>query len=299
MTVYFPPAFDINYYRKSYPELNAMPDEVVKEHYRRYAEERGHTTCIYDRSEYLRAMVNKLIKENPVKVLEIGPYDNPSCIGENVKYFDIYDAETLKALAEKSDRPFKNTPDKIHYVEPNGDLSIVNEKFDMVFSSHCIEHQPDLIRHLKNVENILDEGGLYVLVIPDKRYCFDHFRNGTTLFEVIDATVENRTLHSFKNVGEYTCLHTHNNSFLHWLGEHGENKLDSKKFLKSVDDYSRSIADGEYIDVHAWSFTPKIFGDIIKNLNLLGIINLEVHRLCNTVWGRFEFVAVLRKNFKR
>jgi len=299
MKVDFPPAFDINYYRKSYPELNGMPDEVVTEHYRRYAEERGLSVCFYDKAEFMRAFISDFIKENPVKVLEIGPYDNPACIGDNVKYFDVHDSETLKVLAEKEKRPFKNTPEKIHYVEPNGDLSIVKEKFDIVFSSHCIEHQPDLIRHLQNVENLLNEGGLYVLVIPDKRYCFDHFRNGSTLFEVIGAAVENRTIHNFKSVSEYNCLHTHNNSVLHWLGEHGTGTFSSEKFASAIDSYEKSINEGRYLDVHAWCFTPKIFGDIIEDLNSLGMINLKIYRLCHTVWGRFEFSAVLKKNSVR
>lgn len=241
MTVYFPPAFDINYYRNSYPELNGKSDEIVTEHYRRYAEERGHTACLYDRSEYLRAMINKLIKENPVKVLEIGPYDNPSLFGETVKYFDIYDSETLKALAEKNNRPVKKTLDKIHYVESNGDLSIVNEKFDIVFSSHCIEHQPNLLKHLQNVEDILVEGGVYVLVIPDKRYCLDHFRKGTTIFEVLDAAVENRSLHTFKNVSENLYGYTHNNPILHWLDEHGSIKFGVKEFTNALNNYKKVL----------------------------------------------------------
>ena len=299
MRIYFPPAFDINYYRNSYPELNGKSDEIVKEHYRRYAEERGYTVCPYDRSEYLRVMVNKLIKENPVKVLEIGPYDNPSLVGENVKYFDIYDSETLKELAEKTNRPVKKTPAKIHYVEPNGDLSIVNEKFDMVFSSHCIEHQPNLLKHLKNVEKILVEGGLYVLVIPDKRYCLAHFRNDTNLFDVLDAAVENRTLHTFKSVSENRYGFAHNNPILHWLGEHGSIKFGVKEFTGALNDYKKSVVDGEYIDTHAWCFTPKNFGEIITGLNELGMIHLEVDRLCHTIWGRLEFIAILRKNSER
>ncbi len=48
---------------------------------------------------------------------------------------------------------------KIEYLSPTGDLTIVNRRFHAVLSSHCIEHQPDLIRHLQHVAALLDPGG--------------------------------------------------------------------------------------------------------------------------------------------
>ena len=244
MSIDFPPTFDIKYYKNCYPELNGLPDEVVTEHYNRYAEEQGRTTCIYDRSEYLKVLLNEILAENPLKVLEIGPYDNPTCIGKNVKYFDVHDAATLAANALKAKRPFKNTPEKIHYVEPNGDLQIVDEKFDIVFSSHCIEHQPDLVKHLQNVENILNDEGLYILVIPDKRYCFDHYRNETPVFEVVAAHVNATQIHTFKNLAEATCLRTHNNSILHWLGVHGDISINAQNFVNAINNYEKSVNGG-------------------------------------------------------
>lgn len=47
-------------------------------------------------------------------------------------------------------------PDTIHYVEPNGDLSVVNKRFDAVFSSHMIEHAADLAAHLKQIRQHSD-----------------------------------------------------------------------------------------------------------------------------------------------
>ncbi|MBQ7628723.1 MAG: methyltransferase domain-containing protein [Selenomonadaceae bacterium] len=295
MNIDFPPAFDIDYYKNQYPELNGHSNEVVAEHARRYAEEQGHSTCIYDRSEYLKALLAHIINQTHAKVLEIGPFDNPFCVGESVKYFDIFDAETLKESAAKANRPFKNTPKKIHYVDPNGDISIIDEKFDIVFSSHCIEHQPDLVAHLNNVANILNDGGFYVLVIPDKRYCFDHFRQETALFEVLDASVNKRTLHSFKSLAESGYFLTHNNSVLHWIGQHGTLDVAQESFAKTQKKYEESVKGGGYVNAHAWCFTPRNFGSIINDLKKFNLINLELHRLCHTIWGRFEFCAVLKK----
>src|SRR4249919_1725326 len=108
-------------------------------------------------------------------VLEIGPFDRPWLSGSNVRYFDVLPQEQLRTrAATEFGRIPKNCP-HIHYVSPTGDLSIVDAEFGAVFSSHCIEHQPDVIRHLREVERLLRPGGLYYLIVPDKRFCFDHF----------------------------------------------------------------------------------------------------------------------------
>ena len=48
--------------------------------------------------------------------------------------------------------------------------------YDFFIASHVIEHFPDLLGFLRNVENLLRVGGVLSLVIPDKRYCFDFFK---------------------------------------------------------------------------------------------------------------------------
>lgn len=185
----FPPELDLNHYKKSYPELNNFPDEVLEEHARRFAFEQGRSTCIYDRREYLQVMLQNQIYRNSLRALEISPWDRPFLRGENVKYFGVEDAESLRKSADSASRHFNNVPEEIHFVSPTGDLGIVDEMFDIVFSSHVVEHCPDLIAHFQNVAKILNAGGLYVLIVPDKRYCFDYYHAESTLSEVIDAFV--------------------------------------------------------------------------------------------------------------
>jgi SAM-dependent methyltransferase len=96
----------------------------------------------------------------------------------------------------------------IDFVSPNGDLGIIDQKFDIAFSSHCIEHQADLIRHLQHVARILHPDGRYFLIIPDKRYCFDHFLHESSLSDVVSAFVEERRTPSFKSVFEHRLMMT-------------------------------------------------------------------------------------------
>jgi hypothetical protein len=48
-------------------------------------------------------------------------------------------------------------------------MSLIKEKFSLIFSSHNIEHQVDLVKNLNQVANLLEEGGKFFIIIPDKR----------------------------------------------------------------------------------------------------------------------------------
>ena len=299
-----PPEIDLDYYRQVYPELNHFTDDVLREHCKRFAVEQGHSTCIYDRREYLQAMLQNTITERRLNTLEISPGSNPFIKGDTVKYFAIMDSEALKNDAERSKRPADRVPEKIHFVSPIGDLGVVDEKFDIVFSAHVIEHCPDLIEHLQGVNKILNAGGLYVLIVPDKRYCFDYYHSESTISEVIDAFANERKMPRLADVINIRYTRTHNSAVMHWLGVHGEqggyfqdddNGARSEKILKLIEKYSESLEHGEYISAHNWRFTPDSFGHIIKTLNELKFIELRLYRLCHTIWGRQEFIAMLEK----
>ena len=317
----FPPTFDPDYYRKAYPELNNFPDNVLLEHYKRFAVERGHSTCAYDRYEFLQFALQGFVDDTNLKVLEISPWNRPFLSGKSVKYFDAADSETLRKSAVAASRNPEHVPSKINFISPNGDLSVVDETFDIVFSSHVIEHCPDLVSHFQSVSKLLNKGGIYVLIIPDKRYCFDYYHSESTISEVIDAFISQRKIPRLADVINLACTYTHNNAILHWLGEHGKRYgyrnaplepdlkvevdgeyfsddgrgISREKLVHLVEKYIEALAKDEYISTHNWRFTPDSFGYIIDLLNALGFINLPIYRLCNTVWGRQEFVAVLEK----
>ena len=319
--VTMPPEFDLEYYRRAYPELSTFADNLVTLHYKQYAVEQGHTTCNYDRREYLRKFLLNAINKQGLATLEISPWTNPFLIGDSVKYFDAADSETLRKTTEATGKFAGKMPAKIDFVSPTGDLGVVDENFDIVFSSHVIEHTPDLVEHFKQVSRILNPGGVYVLIIPDKRYCFDYYNPESTLSEAIDAAVSKRKFPRLVDVINLGFVRTHNNPILHWHGNHGkrygqrdkslavnigveisgeffnDEVKDNRreKLLRLIEKYSEASERGEYISTHNWRFTPENFRYIVDMLNDLKFIDLRLYRCCNTVWGRFEFIAVLEK----
>ena len=161
-----------------------------------------------------------LIPQND-KGIEIGPFASPLLNGATVKYLDVLPTEILKARAITLGLDPTKVPD-ISYVLNKDGFPKITERFDFVISSHSIEHQPDLCSHLNQVSEILVPDGKYFLIIPDKRYCFDHFIAESTIADVLDAHFEKRRVHSAKSVIEHRALTTHNDPVAHHLGNHGD-----------------------------------------------------------------------------
>jgi len=224
--------------------------------------------------------------------LEVGPFTNPTLRGPNVKYFDVMDKQGLINRANAIGYVY-TVPVDIDYVSSTGDLSIVDKKFDFCLSSHCVEHQPDLIYHLNQVARILTATGRYLLIIPDKRYCSDHFIAESSIADFIGA--RGNKVHTAKSVIEHIALATHNDPVRHWTGDHGVPRFRDNLSSVSVAMSQYDTSAGAYIDVHAWQFTPQSFRSGIEVLSNLGLIGLEVEQVYATPHNTFEFCAILKR----
>ena len=282
---------DVDLIRSIHVGLNHFSDDMVLDIFIKKLGDQG----ILCHKNALREFFIDSIKEHH-SILEIGPFDKP-ILGDGIKYFDVCDRDGLQDRARKERRSAtaSNIPD-INFVSPNGDLSVVNEKFMAVYSSHVIEHQLDLIDHLLQVGKILEQNGAYYLIVPDQRYCFDHFLNPSNIAEIIDTNKRQLKTHSLRARIEHSCLHTHNDSMRHWLGDHG-NKFDEQNVLSRISSVTTQYEKNpeEYIDSHSWQFTPETFGlnmTLLINLDYIPFRRVHVH---TTPFGRQEFTAVLYK----
>ena len=281
-----PPTIDPDTYRASDPALAKLDDAAAIAHYRAHGRDRGVVASPLALRENLLLFI-----EDDISLLEIGPFCRPLKRGPRVEYLDVLDAGQLRARAAKAGANAAGVPDVIHHV---GDLDVVDRSYDAVLSSHAIEHQPDLVRHLQQVERVLNPGGGYFLIIPDKRYCFDHFMAESTIADVLQAHREQRRTHTLKSVVEHRALTVHNDHRRHWAGDHGNPERDRAARIKAaLGEYE--AAAGRYIDVHAWYFVPSSFRSIVTSLRELGLIGLEVAGIYHTARDRNEFCAILEK----
>ncbi len=286
--VVLPPVFEPAYYRATYPALAGMEDEQLVAHFQKSGVAEGLTGS------------SGSLKKNPggtgairTTSLEIGPLNTPVIVGANVKYMDAYDKEGLIKYAAACGLDPTTVP-FIDYVSPTGSFGMVDQNFTSVFSSHSIEHVPDLVRNLNNISSVLEDDGRYYLICPDKRFCFDHFRPESTIADVLHSYVEQPLRHLTRTHLSHRLLVTQNNDpGRHWAGDHGEPRYLEETCLSKV--LAGLPRGDDYVDSHAWQFTPRSFFTVTKALHREGLIDMWPERVHHTPRGVFEFTAVLRK----
>ncbi len=288
----FPARFEYEFYIKQNPAVSSR--EEAHEHFRtigKAAGLKGSPGC--DQGYFVR-LIQHL---KPSSILEIGPGGSPKLTGPNVFYFDV------KTEAELRDR-YKNeagaasVPKTIHFVEKDGDLGIIDRTFDVIFSAHVIEHTPDLIAHLRQISDLLNDGGHYFLVVPNRKYTFDYFKANTSLEEVVATHIDPHGVdgHFLKIFLMEEFRRTHNTAQLHWDEAHGSAsgiKDDLGNILKRLQSaIDRPVARSGY---HRWFFDEDSFVQIIEGVYALGLSPLRLHECYNTMRNSLSFNAILSK----
>jgi len=306
----FPPEFDLQVYKTENKHLDYMSNKTLIEHYNFYGCNEGLVSnCIRNRDDF----INLVPKDK--MILEIGPLACPTMPvnKSNVHIVDYFSKEELQ-------NNYKDDPNvdinkicdvtyvlkgKIKYIE------VIPNIFDLCFSSHNIEHVPCLISFLNNVSSILKNNSYFFLCIPDYRYCFDHFRNPSNIFEILDSYFNNQDKPSPVNYLESKYLTCHNDSKKHWESLHSSFKntfvninetknflnIQSIKIINEIKDITKIYekCKNEYIDAHCWKFTPFTFRTIIDILFKTGFIELKIERVYKTLKGSNEFYVILKK----
>lgn len=289
----FPPSFDLEIYKNNSSDLQHFKNDDLYFHYLTHgcAEGRlaGSIKGRHDLASFIRGA-------GFLSTLEIGPFDCPVLIGENVKYFDVLSKEELIERAKKIGRTqnLHNIP-FIDFISSDASLDSVKEKFDLILSCHAIEHQLDFIQHMNDVSKNLKQNGYYVIICPDKRYCFDHFIPETTIAEIIFRHFNPSKNHSIKSVIEHRALTCHNDAARHWAGDHGEYPHDVQRVKNAIEEYRHFSNIGQYIDVHAFQFTPHSFHDNMRLLFEMSFTDLIVEEIYPTLKNNLEFFVVLQK----
>ena len=209
--------------------------------------------------------------------LEIGPSHNPIAPkkeGYRVHIIDHMSREELREKYKGHQVELSNI-EEVDFVwkgESYADLTGKKNFYDWIIASHLIEHTPDLIGFLINCDEVLKDDGVISLVIPDKRFCFDHYRPITGLGRIIDAYLQKNTLHSAGTVAEYFLNVVSRAGRIAWE-PYARGEYSTVHTLEDArNGFDRVIEKKEYIDVHSWCFTPHSFRLIVHDLYCLGLI---------------------------
>lgn len=285
--------FDENFYLELNPDVKQAVAigtfESGEQHYKLYGHKENRKPYnIHSREDKILSYIDKNLKG-----LEIGPSHRPIAQKKNKFNVKIIDHLDKDGLIEKykSHGVDINAIEEVDYVwngEPMSEL--IHEKFDWIIASHVIEHTPDFIGFINECSKMLNKNSVLSLAIPDKRYCFDHHRELTSLSRMIDA--RGNKIHSAGTVAEYYLKVVKKDGSIAW-NDDSIGVYQNVHTLKNALEGIEKVKKGEYIDVHAWVFTPESFISLIKDLNSLGFIQLQVLDFFETVGH--EFFVILKK----
>jgi SAM-dependent methyltransferase len=212
--------------------------------------------------------------------IELGPSFNPIAPKKEGYRVEIIDHLSREQLVEKyrGQRVNLENIEEVDFVwqgENYTELTGKRKYYDWIIASHVIEHTPDLIGFLKNCAAILKDDGVLSLVVPDKRYCFDHYRPLTGIAKIIDSHFQKNERPTAGAVAEYFINAVANAGNIFWSSTAPENF----RFIHSLAEVQKLmgtvVQEKTYIDVHAWCFVPHSFRLIIQDLFGLGFIPFQ------------------------
>jgi len=178
-------------------------------------------------------------------------------------------------------------------------VAVGNKRFDYVLASHVIEHVPDVIGWLGEINTILKPGGILSLAIPDKRYTFDIDRDVSRPADIIAAHVDrNIKAGSAAVYDHFRNYRSKVDPVQAWEGklylteEAGPHRYSVKE---SYDFCIANQTGGRYIDTHISVFTPASFFAVIKELIELSLFPFKVAYFYDTAENGIEFIVGLQK----
>lgn len=253
-----------------------------------------------DFRDYIR---KKYLKPSK-RIVEFGPLNFPTVTKEthpNIFFADIRSTEDIVKMYTAND-----------YLESTGitvDLdSIIHidyvikdsykktfknvEKFDVAILSHVIEHIPDIIEFFRDVTNVLNKNGKLIIIYPDARYCFDHFRNGTTFIDAYDVFVnkENSSKRVFDFV--YNVVHE-NDPYYFWHDTKRNDILPNNSFDTAVRAADRARKGELPDDTHFWPFSNYQLIKFLYDMDRAGLLDFDIDEFYPTPENHQECMLVL------
>lgn len=229
-------------------------------------------------------------------ILEIGGGYNPQFTKE--KYPNVYhlDHATTEELRAKYsiDPNVGHLVHQIQQIDFVGDGRPIEEvipadlKFDVIFSSHALEHQVDMIGHFQSLEKLLRSQGRVIMIIPDYRCCLDALRYPTVVSDAIAVHRRGSSVHQSKQIFEHVTRTITVNPGRRVRAF----DLAVAGFNNSFTDGTAAVARSEqpsaaYEDTHAWTFFPPSFELLMLELYMLGYTRFRTSSVSVTYGNQF------------
>ncbi|MBX9447153.1 methyltransferase domain-containing protein [Dickeya chrysanthemi] len=232
-----------------------------------------------------------LLKSLPTQEvgIEISPLYRPATDRSihNVHYTDYTSAEDSREKHAHYEHPeimdldFIWTPGK-----KLSECTPVGIEYHWAIASHVLEHVPDPIGWLLEVFEVMNEGGVFSLALPEKTQTFDRNRRISETSDLIHAWLSEDKRPNTKQLYDFLSKVTSEDGNGNIFSEHHYTKEEALNFTLN------SYTTGQYFDAHCSVFTKDSFVAVINELNELGILNVKVSE---PIEGVDEFYIQLKK----
>lgn len=172
------------------------------------------------------------------------------------------------------------------------ELDLTGDGFDFIVASHVFEHLTDPIHFLQRCERALKPGGKVYLLVPDRRYTFDYLRPSTTAGHMLAAYLAEQKRHGTAVLFDHHASNATRGGIQVWMEGH---KGDFAFAGTPSSGYASATSkNDEYVDCHAWVFTPSSFRLAMQDLYNAGVLGLK-EELFHPSFG-CEFYVVMSRN---
>lgn len=247
--------------------------------------------------------------------IEIAPFFSPllpKTNGFNCLSIDVFDQQKLIEIAKKDPNIPKESIPNIELVDIVGSAveietlikrkNLGNRPISYIISSHNLEHLPNPIRFLQGCSAVLRSGGILSLAIPDKRGCFDYYRQTSELADFLQAYIEKRERPTNYDIFSGCCFPAY------IRGQNGEkiysfSQMSHPGSILAVNSIRREFqkwnerhdnVTSEYFDAHCWTFTPASFQLLLVQLQAINLINFNLIQLVEG--NNNEFIVHLQNS---
>ena len=248
---------------------------------------------------------DKLIEYIDVKskILDVGPLNGPIFTKEeaNIYYAAINSTEEVKRIySNLEESRFNRIVDIDYVIEDSYENTFKNKdiKFDYVVFSHVFEHIPNPIEVLIDVSTILKFNGKLCLLLPDKEFTFDHYRDNTTFADWFDVYFRGEEYTLPKIVLDYTLGIVNSNNAVDFWNKNVF-KHPNANFEYCLNNYQKYINnfENETFTDHRWVFTDRSFLKILENLYKANLIPYKLIDFYPTIYNDNTFGLILELDY--
>lgn len=160
-------------------------------------------------------------------------------------------------------------------IDDGGEFSLLDETgdgFDFILASHVFEHLPNPLQFLQRCARALKPEGRLILLVPDRRFCFDYLRPVSTTGQMFEAFLRGNELHAPAALFDNNAYNARRNGAHVWA-ERSEGHISIVGTAAAG--YAAAIASlDRYVDCHGWVFTPGSFRLIVEDFRALKLLDL-------------------------